>query len=193
VDVNKEGLAVPTMLDMIKKGDVGNEPRLDKTHQEEGEDGRETKKVKLNKAKATDQTDCDGDIIRSVQKTGNSREEEKAKKVTGDACDNEDAGGDEDDDGENFEDRDTKWVSGDEIKNIREEEAGLEDAFENPFTVHCSLFTVHWLFEYFMTNNKYKCNACIYLCLCGSLLESVQEGKGEIRYHFRQHSVCLQK
>ena len=37
-----------------------------------------------------------------------------------------------------------------------------------------------------------KCNACIYSCLCGSHLESVQEGKGEIRYHFRQHSVCLQ-
>jgi hypothetical protein len=36
-----------------------------------------------------------------------------------------------------------------------------------------------------------KCNACIYSCLCGSLLESVQEGKGEIRYQFRQHSVCL--
>ena len=51
--------------------------------------------------------------------------------MTGDACDNEDAGGDEDDDGENFEDRDAEWVSGDEIKNISEEEAGLEDASEN--------------------------------------------------------------
>jgi hypothetical protein len=37
-----------------------------------------------------------------------------------------------------------------------------------------------------------KCNKTIYLCLCGSLPESVQEGKGEIRYHFRQHGVCLQ-
>jgi hypothetical protein len=36
-----------------------------------------------------------------------------------------------------------------------------------------------------------KCNACIYLCLCGSLLESVQEGKGEIIYQFRQHGVML--
>jgi hypothetical protein len=35
-----------------------------------------------------------------------------------------------------------------------------------------------------------KCNAIIYSCLCGSLLESVQEGKSEIRYQFRQHSVC---
>jgi hypothetical protein len=73
-DENKEGLAVVAMLDMIKNGD--------KTHQEEGEDGREIKKAKLNKAKMTDQTDCDGDIIRAVQKTGNSREGEKAKKVT---------------------------------------------------------------------------------------------------------------
>ena len=112
---------------------LGNEPRLDKTHQEEGEDGRKTKKVKLNKVKTTDQTDCDGDIIRSVQKTGNSREEEKAKKVTRDACDNEDAGGDENDDGENVEDRDAEWVSGDEIKNISEEEAGFEDASEDAF------------------------------------------------------------
>ena len=31
------------------------------------------------------------------------------------------------------------------------------------------------------------CNTIIYSCPCGSLLESVQEGKGEIRYHFRQH------
>jgi hypothetical protein len=31
-----------------------------------------------------------------------------------------------------------------------------------------------------------QCNACIYSCLCGSLLESVQEGKGEIIYHIRQ-------
>ena len=36
---------------------------------------------------------------------------------------------------------------------------------------------------------KKLCNASIYSCLCGSLLESMQEGKGEIRYHFRQHSV----
>ena len=31
-----------------------------------------------------------------------------------------------------------------------------------------------------------KCNACIYSCLCGSLLESMQEGKAEIIYQFRQ-------
>jgi hypothetical protein len=36
------------------------------------------------------------------------------------------------------------------------------------------------------------CNTYKYSCLCGSLLESVQEGKEEIIYHFRQHSVCLQ-
>ena len=35
-------------------------------------------------------------------------------------------------------------------------------------------------------------NAYIYSCLCGSHLATQQEGKGEIRYHFRQHSVCLQ-
>jgi hypothetical protein len=35
-------------------------------------------------------------------------------------------------------------------------------------------------------------NTIIYSCLCGSLLESVQEGKGEIIYQFRQHGVCLQ-
>jgi hypothetical protein len=34
-----------------------------------------------------------------------------------------------------------------------------------------------------------KCNDCIYSCLCGSHLESVQEGKGEIRYQFRQCSM----
>jgi hypothetical protein len=37
-----------------------------------------------------------------------------------------------------------------------------------------------------------KCYTLIYLCLCGSHLESQQEGKGEIRYNIRQHSVCLQ-
>jgi hypothetical protein len=36
------------------------------------------------------------------------------------------------------------------------------------------------------------CNTIIYSCLCGSLQESMQEGKGEIIYHFRQHGVCLQ-
>ena len=36
-----------------------------------------------------------------------------------------------------------------------------------------------------------KCNACIYSCLCGSLLESVQEGNGEIIYQFRQSQFCL--
>jgi hypothetical protein len=30
------------------------------------------------------------------------------------------------------------------------------------------------------------CNTIIYSCLCGSRLESVKEGKGEIIYHFRQ-------
>jgi hypothetical protein len=37
-----------------------------------------------------------------------------------------------------------------------------------------------------------KCNAYIYSCLCGSHLAALQDRKGEIRYHFRQHSVCLQ-
>ena len=73
-NVDEEGLAVRAMLDMIKEGDVGNEPRLNKTHQGEGEGGREIKKVKLNKVKTTDQTGCDGDTIRAVQKTGNSLE-----------------------------------------------------------------------------------------------------------------------
>ena len=34
-----------------------------------------------------------------------------------------------------------------------------------------------------------KCNTIIYSCLCGSHLESVQEGKSEILYQFRQCSV----
>jgi hypothetical protein len=37
-----------------------------------------------------------------------------------------------------------------------------------------------------------KYNAYIYSCLCGSHLESVQDRQGEIRYQFRQCSVCLQ-
>ena len=44
----------------------------------------------------------------------------------------------------------------------------------------------------FPASNSRICNTIIYSCLCGSLLESVQEGKGEIRYQFRQHSVCMQ-
>ena len=36
------------------------------------------------------------------------------------------------------------------------------------------------------TFSAHLCNTIIYSCLCGSLQESVQEGKGEIRYHFRQ-------
>ena len=40
-----------------------------------------------------------------------------------------------------------------------------------------------------MAATQEKCNTIIYLCLCGSLLESVQEGKGEIIYQFRQCSV----
>jgi hypothetical protein len=127
-NVDEEGLVVLAMLDTIKKGDVGNEPSLDKTNQGEGEGGREIKKVKLNKVKTTDQTGCDGDTIRAVQKTGNSREGDKAKEVTGDACDNEDAGGDEDEDEKYIEDRDAEWVSKDEVENIREEEVELEDA-----------------------------------------------------------------
>jgi hypothetical protein len=38
-----------------------------------------------------------------------------------------------------------------------------------------------------VNKNIGKCNTIIYSCLCGSHLESVQEGKGEIRYHFTQH------
>jgi hypothetical protein len=68
-NLDEEGLVVLAMLDMIKKGDVGNEPRLDKTHQEKGEGGREIKKVKLNKVKTTDQTGCVGDTIRAFQQT----------------------------------------------------------------------------------------------------------------------------
>ena len=41
------------------------------------------------------------------------------------------------------------------------------------------------------TNAKI-CNASIYSCLCGSLQESVQEGKGEIIYQIRQHSYACQ-
>ena len=45
--------------------------------------------------------------------------------------------------------------------------------------------------QIYCTQNNYNelkiCNASIYSCLCGSLQESVQEGKGEIIYHFRQH------
>ena len=40
-----------------------------------------------------------------------------------------------------------------------------------------------------MTHLLARCNTIIYLCLCGSLQESVQEGKGEIIYQFRQCSV----
>ena len=36
------------MLDVIREGDIVDAPRLDRTHQEEGEDGREVKKVKLD-------------------------------------------------------------------------------------------------------------------------------------------------
>jgi hypothetical protein len=43
-----------------------------------------------------------------------------------------------------------------------------------------------------LTTTTTKCTSIIYSCLCGSLPESVQEGKGEIRYHIRQHGVCLQ-
>jgi hypothetical protein len=43
-----------------------------------------------------------------------------------------------------------------------------------------------------MAATQEKCNTIIYLCLCGSLLESVQEGKGEIRYQFRQHGYAWQ-
>ena len=37
-----------------------------------------------------------------------------------------------------------------------------------------------------------RCNTIIYSCLCASLTEAVQEGKGEIIYLIRQCSVCLQ-
>ena len=36
------------------------------------------------------------------------------------------------------------------------------------------------------TYKQQKCNTIIYSCLCGSHIESVQEGKAEIRYHIRQ-------
>jgi hypothetical protein len=43
VDVNKEVLAVLAMLDVIREGDIVDTPRLDRTHQEEGEDGKSRK------------------------------------------------------------------------------------------------------------------------------------------------------
>jgi hypothetical protein len=36
------------------------------------------------------------------------------------------------------------------------------------------------------------CNACIYSCLCASHLAALQGRQGEIRYQFRQCSVCFQ-
>jgi hypothetical protein len=79
VDVNKEVLAVLAMLDMIREDDIVDTPRLDRTHQEEGEDGREVKKAKLDKVKTTDQTDSDGDIIWFVQETGDTLEKKKSQ------------------------------------------------------------------------------------------------------------------
>ena len=54
------------------------------------------------------------------------------------------------------------------------------------------MFKVTWSTEKVNNANEFKikCNTYKYSCLCGSHLESVQEGKGEIRYHIRQHSVC---
>ena len=53
------------------------------------------------------------------------------------------------------------------------------------FSIFCIQFLRWWC-------SCLRCNTIIYSCLCGSLLESEQEGKGEIRYQFRQCSVCLQ-
>ena len=43
-----------------------------------------------------------------------------------------------------------------------------------------------------VTDQYIKCNTIIYLCLCGSLPVSVQEGKREIIYQFRQHGYAWQ-
>jgi hypothetical protein len=52
--------------------DIVNAPRLKRTHQEKGENGKKVKEVKLDK------------------ETGNTLEKEKVKRVTEDTCDNED-------------------------------------------------------------------------------------------------------
>jgi Ran GTPase-activating protein (RanGAP) involved in mRNA processing and transport len=92
-------LAVLAMLDVIREGDIVDAPRLNKIHQDEGEDGKKAKKVKLDKVKITDQQiDSDSDIIWFVQETGDTVERAKVKRVTGDAFDDEDTGEDEDDD-----------------------------------------------------------------------------------------------
>jgi hypothetical protein len=135
-------LALLAMLDVIREGDIVEAPRLNRTHQEEGEDGKGVKKVKLDKVKTTDQTDSDSNIIWFVQETGDTLEKEKVKRVTGDAFDNEDTSeneikniseeeaGFEDASEDPFDDEDT---GEDEIKNICEEEAGFEDTFEDAF------------------------------------------------------------
>jgi hypothetical protein len=92
--------------------------------------------LQLVNVKTTDQTGCDGDTIRAVQKTGKSRKGEKAKEVTGDACNNEDAGGDEDDDEEYIEDRDPEWVSRDEVENSSYSYSYSSTA--KPATSYCS-------------------------------------------------------
>jgi hypothetical protein len=105
-------------------------PSLDRTHQEEADNGREIKKAKLDKVKTTDQTDSDGDIIWFVQETGDTLEKEKVKRMIGDVLDNEDTSENKDDDGESIEEGDAECVSGDDIKNISEEETGFEDVSE---------------------------------------------------------------
>jgi hypothetical protein len=130
-------LAELAMLDVISEGDIVNTPRLNKTHQEEGEDERKVKKVRLDKVKTTDQIDNDSDIIWFVQEIGDTLEKAKIKRVTGDAFDNEDTGENEDDDDsknsetahdpENFgvtrEEAEVKWV----IRNAVDDGESIEE------------------------------------------------------------------
>jgi hypothetical protein len=101
------------MLDVTREDDIEIDivyaPRLRRTHQERGENGKKVKRVKLDK-----ETD---DILG----------EEKVKKVIEDACNNEDT----ENFGEESEKRNVNPESSYDEMIISQEEAGFEDASED--------------------------------------------------------------
>jgi hypothetical protein len=106
-------------MDIIREDDIEIDivyaPRLKRTHQERGENGKKVKKVKLDK------------------ETGDILEKEKVRKVTEDACDNKDT----EKFGEESENRDVMGNINSESSynevNTSEEEAGFQDASEDAF------------------------------------------------------------
>jgi hypothetical protein len=121
VDINTEG-----------EYDDNNPVEDDREHLIKGDGFEDTERIKDEGTEGTrdegsnDEDEKRGEMLKEAYQGKNDASKEEDQEDG-----EEDDENDEDDDGESIEERDSEWVSDDEIKNSSEEEAGFKDTSEN--------------------------------------------------------------